>query len=239
MNLNAENKILIVDDAIRFRSRLDQFLISHKFSTIQLSSGKNIMEVIKKDQPNLILLDVMMPELDGFEVLRHIRQTSSIPIIMLTAANNKLDRINGLEDGADDYIGKPFHLGELLARIKAVLRRAKNNDVKPLDNEEILTSKHISLDIRHHCLNINRAGTISAKNLSNLEFKLFYLFISSNGEILSRDQILEHIFDNHDHAGSHSLTVYINRLRKILTDLGTDPKIINTIWGQGYNWNNI
>jgi DNA-binding response OmpR family regulator len=247
---SAEATILIVDDAVRLRDRLEDFLSSHRFETAFLPDGSDALGAIDRIKPDLVLLDVMMPGEDGFEVLRRIRNVSAIPVIMLTASNNRRDRVKGLDQGADDYIGKPFSLGELLARIKAVLRRSKpggalEGALEPSQDgtcglpnapPALLSVGSFSLDISGHRIIYSDNGFRRLKTLSILEFRLFHLFMSNAGRTLTRDRILEHILDKRVHAGDHNLNVYINRLRKILAELGADPSTINTVWGQGYRW---
>ncbi|MDR1678006.1 MAG: response regulator transcription factor [Deltaproteobacteria bacterium] len=241
MDSDIETKIMIVDDAVRLRTRLEDFLQSHRFQTVSLPDGLTAVSTIGQFDPDLVLLDVMLPGDDGFEVLKKIRLVSSVPVIMLTASNNKSDRVKGLDQGADDYIGKPFSLSELLARIRAVLRRTRPTDLGPrplAETADLLVTGPLSLDISGHRLIFDRAGPNEAfKNLSILEFRLFYLFMTNLSRILTRDQILEHIFDDQVQAENHSLNVYINRLRKILSELGAEPRTIATVWGKGYQWN--
>jgi DNA-binding response OmpR family regulator len=239
MRATPEAKILLVDDALQLRSRLEDFLETHNYAIKSLPDGRGAQEVIADFRPDLMLLDVMMPGADGFEVLRSVRETSSIPVIMLTACNNKADRVKGLEQGADDYLGKPFHLSELLARIRAVLRRSATKEHLTESRAETLEELHsgpISLDIGQRRLSLYVNGQTAKKNLTNLEFKLFHLFMSRDGDILTRDELLECLFESRIGADGHSLRVYINRLRKILTELGADPRTIDTVWGSGYRW---
>jgi DNA-binding response OmpR family regulator len=238
MSETPKAKILLVDDAVRLRSRLEDFLQTHNFSIMSLADGEKAQEAICEFQPDLMLLDVMMPGHDGFEVLRSVRQTSSIPIIMLTACNNRDDRVKGLDQGADDYLGKPFHLGELLARIRAVLRRSHSQVPSgDVPEEPILRSGPLSLDISQRKLNFFQKDQVSSKNLTNLEFRLVYLFLNRQGEILSRDEILDYIFESRVSVDGQSLRVYINRLRKILEEIGLDPRTLATVWGSGYRFN--
>ncbi|MDR1656547.1 MAG: response regulator transcription factor [Deltaproteobacteria bacterium] len=238
MDCPPQAKILIVDDAVRLRTRLEDFLQSHHYLTATLPDGSEAQETIGEFKPDLVLLDVMLPGEDGFEVLKKIRLSSPVPVIMLTASNNRLDRVKGLDQGADDYIGKPFFLGELLARIKAVLRRSQSQSLEPpTKTTDLLTTGPLTLDISRHRMIYSRHGQPVVKNLTQLELRLFYLFMSNAGVILSRDQILGHIFEQQLESENHSLNVYINRLRKILSELGADHKTIATVWGYGYNWN--
>jgi two-component system OmpR family response regulator len=181
----------------------------------------------------------MLPETDGFSILRSVRESFSLPVIMLTACNSKKERVKGLDQGADDYIGKPFHLSELLARIRAVLRRSQAKKAlgdESLESGETLQTGPVSLEVSRQCLIVRQRGSLSKRNLSSLEFRLFYLFMSRAGETLSRDFILEHLFEDKNRAESHSLNVYISRLRRVLSELGADSRTLTTVWGSGYLW---
>ncbi|MDR1110341.1 MAG: response regulator transcription factor [Deltaproteobacteria bacterium] len=239
MNENQEARILLVDDAVRLRSRVEDFLESHNFAVKSLADGRGAKEAISEFMADLMLLDVMMPGQDGFDVLRSVRESSAIPIIMLTACNNRGDRVKGLDYGADDYLGKPFHLSELLARIRAVLRRSlpkSSSEITPGTIHEELISGPLRLDIGKRRLTLTRNGSGTKKDLTNLEFRLFYLFISRAGQVLSRDEILDELFESRVSVDGHSLRVYINRIRKILSELGLDPRTVSTVWGAGYRW---
>ncbi|MDR0548247.1 MAG: response regulator transcription factor [Deltaproteobacteria bacterium] len=235
------NKIMIVDDAARLRRRLEDFLKSHRFVTASWPDGRGAIAHVSEFKPDLVLLDVMMPVDDGFSVLKRLRSLSAVPIIMLTAANTKDDRVKGLDEGADDYIGKPFALTELLARINAVLRRAKPLDANPgqkssLEAPDSLVTGPLTLDVGHHRLILTKPGQKAHKTLSLLEFRLFYLFMANVGEILSRDRILAHVYDEEIQPENHGLNVYVNRLRKVLAEIGADPQTLATVWGYGYSW---
>ena len=239
MDSSPPAKILIIDDAARLRSRLEDFLGSHRFLTASLPDGREAVGTIADFDPDLVLLDVMLPGEDGFGVLDRIRSASTVPVIMLTAVNSKTDRVKGLERGADDYIGKPFSLGELLARIKAVLRRARPEPAKGAAPAEILSSGPFSLDAVAHRLVFDGGGAETSRSLTLLEFRLFHHFLANAGEVLTRDQILAHLFDHRARVEGHCLNVYVNRLRKILSELGADPRTLATVWGRGYKWDPV
>ncbi|MDR1049828.1 MAG: response regulator transcription factor [Deltaproteobacteria bacterium] len=238
MNETHEAKILLVDDSVRLRSRLEDFLESHNFGVKCLPDGRDAKDAIAEYRPDLLLLDIMMPGRDGFEVLRSVRESFSVPVIMLTACNNKTDRVRGLDHGADDFLGKPFHLGELLARIRAVLRRSKAAPAGPAEAGEggggEIVRGPLRLNVGRQRLSAEQKNRSLKKNLTNLEFRLFYLFMSRADEILSRDEILEYLFENRESVEGQSLRVYINRVRKILSELELDPGSVVTVWGSGY-----
>ncbi|MDR1676979.1 MAG: response regulator transcription factor [Deltaproteobacteria bacterium] len=241
MSTNPEARILLVDDAVRLRSRLEDFFESHNFVFKSLDSGLGVKQALADFMPDLMLLDIMMPGADGFEILRSVRETSSIPVIMLTACNNRGDRVRGLDQGADDYLGKPFHLGELLARIRAVLRRSHlvKEALSGASGEalENVVCGPLTLDIGQRRLTSFFEERVKKKNLTNLEFRIFHFFMSRAGQILTRDEIMNHLFENRIDEGGQSLRVYINRIRKILAELDLDPRTVATVWGSGYRFN--
>ncbi|MDR1608780.1 MAG: response regulator transcription factor [Deltaproteobacteria bacterium] len=239
MSPNPEAKILLVDDAARIRNRLEDFFESHNFGFMSLPNGQRTKEALAEFQPDLLLLDVMMPGPDGFELLRSIRATSAVPVIMLTARDSRSDRVKGLVDGADDYLGKPFHFSELLARIRAVLRRSQGPAEPRAESSQGLAnlkSGPIQLDVGLRRLSVNLSSERHDKDLTNLEFRLFHYFMSRAGQILSRDELMGYLFDQRLGVLAHNLRVYVNRLRKILEELGADPRTIDTVWGSGYRW---
>ena len=228
---NRAKRILIIDDDIKLIELLSEYLGGNQFEVSYVQDGLNAVEEIKTQTPDLIILDYMMPGKDGLEVLRDIRAHCDLPVIMLTAKGDDTDRIVGLELGADDYLPKPFNPRELLARIKAVLRR----HVTPsLDNH-----KKKDLVIRLGDLILNKAAyTIKVNNtsidLSTTEFKILEVLMKNPNRVLSRDQIMDMAQGKDFMAFDRSIDIHISKLRsKIETDPSL-PKRIKTIWGTGY-----
>ncbi len=224
-------KILIIDDDIKLIELLSEYLGGNQFDVSAIFDGMNAVAEIKKQMPDLIILDYMMPGKDGLEVLRDIRAHHDLPVIMLTAKGDDTDRIVGLELGADDYLPKPFNPRELLARIKAILRR----HVTPFPNSHqnkdlVIRSGDLILNKAAHTIEIN--GNII--DLSTTEFKILEVLMKSPNRVLSRDQIMSMAQGKDFMAFDRSIDIHISKLRsKIETDPAL-PKRIKTIWGTGY-----
>ncbi len=239
-------RVLVVDDDERLQSVVREFLEGFGFEVFSLSSGKGINEEISKNHPDIVLLDVMMPGADGFTVLRGLRDTSKIPVIMLTAKGDDTDRIIGLEIGADDYIPKPFNPRELVARIKAVLRRVPGPETAAVSAEPAesaqgrehgdapftLHAGSYKLDSRRQRL--SRSG--QSIDLSTTEYRIIHAFMSHAGEVLSRDKVLSLVFGEDHYVCDRNIDVYISRIRGLLRKLGEKSTRIRTVWGAGYSW---
>jgi DNA-binding response OmpR family regulator len=229
--------ILVIDDDTRLQDGVRDYLEPYGYKISALPGGENIEAGLKTLQPDIILLDVMLPGEDGFSILKRLRNLSQVPVIMLSARGEDIDRILGLEMGADDYIAKPFNSRELLARIKTVLRRAPAE--KEARNEPgadkpagLITTGGITLDCTRQTLKVRDREKI----LSTAEFAVIRAFMEHAGEVLSRDEILNLAFGNNYHVNDRSIDVHITRLRKLLRGLGDDGVRILTVWGKGYRW---
>jgi two-component system, OmpR family, phosphate regulon response regulator OmpR len=224
-------KILIIDDDIKLIELLSEYLGGNQFDVFYILDGMNAIQEIKIHTPDLIILDYMMPGKDGLEVLKDIRMHYDLPVIMLTARGDDTDRIVGLELGADDYLPKPFNPRELLARIKAILRRQA-----PAFHD---TGQNKDLVIRSGSLILNKAAhTIEVDgrivDLSTTEFKILEVLMKSPNRVLSRDQIMDMAQGKDFMAFDRSIDIHVSKLRsKIETDPAI-PKRIKTIWGTGY-----
>ncbi len=230
-------RVLIVDDDERLKDVVAEFLENYGYEISRLSSGKGLAEAMERLKPDLLLLDVMMPGDDGFTVLRTLRETSKIPVIMLTACGEDTDRIIGLEIGADDYLPKPFNPRELLARIKAVLRRAAPSEAElaagPVSGEAgLIRSGELALDTKRQRLS-HGAESI---DLSTTEFRILHAFMSRPGEVLSRERVLALAFGDDHYVSDRNIDVHISRIRALLRRLGADDARIRTVWGSGYSW---
>lgn len=221
--------ILIIDDDEKLIGLLTQYLEESGFKVTHALDGNTAQDLVNRTAPDLVILDIMMPGKDGLTVLQDIRQTSRVPVIMLTAKGDDTDRIVGLEMGADDYLPKPFNPRELLARIKAVLRR---QDPAAAPGQE-------DLFIRCRGMVLNRAAHVLEKDgqpieLSTTEFKILEVLMKSPNTVLSRDQIMNMAQGREFMAFDRSVDIHISRLRaKIETDPAA-PKRIKTVWGTGY-----
>ena len=224
-------KILIIDDDIKLIELLSEYLGGNQFDVSYILDGMNAVNEIKTKTPDLIILDYMMPGKDGLEVLRDIRMQYDLPVIMLTAKGDDTDRIVGLELGADDYLPKPFNPRELLARIKAILRRNVTPILQSFTNQDLVIQVgDIILNKAAHTVEVNG----SVKDLSTTEFKILEVLMKNPNRVLSRDQIMNMAQGKDFMAFDRSIDIHISKLRsKVETD-PSSPKRIKTIWGTGY-----
>ncbi len=222
-------KILIVDDDANICELLRIYLEKDGFSTLVATDGEQAIAFAQRYDPELILLDIMMPKLDGWQVCREIRKNSSVPIIMLTAKGETFDKILGLELGADDYITKPFDTKEVVARIKAVLRRSgersKSNDIK---------------EVRFDKLRINLTNyelVVDGKTVDTppKELELVYHLASNPNRVYTRDQLLDEVWGFDYYGDSRTVDVHVKRLREKLEGV-SDAWSLKTVWGVGYKF---
>lgn len=224
-------KVLLVDDDEKLRNLLSEYLLGYGYKVLTLVDGSAVPETIKKESPDIVILDIMMPVKDGLDVLKDIRRIFPIPVIMLTAKGEATDRIVGLELGADDYLPKPFDPRELLARIKAVLRRGL-----PTEKE---ASKDEALIIKAGGLTLNRAKqtlTVEDKEveLSSTEYKILEALMDHPNTVLSRDRLMNLARGRDFMAFDRSIDVHISKLRAKLDAYPRFRKTIKTVWGTGY-----
>ena len=217
-------KILVVDDESRMRKLVRDFLVKSGFEVLEAGDGEAALDLFYEDKEiALIILDVMMPKMDGWAVCREIRQHSKVPIIMLTAKGEERDELLGFELGVDEYISKPFSPKILVARVEAVLRRAGKGG----DGSEVLDVGGIHLDKAAHLVEID-GRTV---DLSYKEFELLAYFMENRGIALSREKILNNVW-NYDYFGdARTIDTHVKKLRSKLGDKG---ELIKTIWGMGY-----
>jgi len=230
MTSEHHKKLLVVDDDQEIRELLAVYLQKHGFSVTVAAEGDAMRRLMAAQQYDLIVLDIMLPGDDGFVLCQEVRAQSNIPIIMLTAGSDETDRIIGLELGADDYVGKPFNPRELLARIKAVLRRFDETKSK-LQPVETLRFGAFSLHITNRELHY---ADEPPEALNGADFNLLRLFLSRPGEVLSRDDLSLHLRGRDSSPFDRSIDVQISRLRSRLRDDGKSPQMIKTVRGAGY-----
>ncbi|HTX04254.1 MAG TPA: response regulator [Steroidobacteraceae bacterium] len=224
--------LLIVDDDREIRSLLSQYLEKNEFRTTAVADGREMRRVLDRAPVDLIVLDLMLPGEDGLTLCRELRTHSQIPVIMLTARGEDVDRIVGLEIGADDYLPKPFNPRELLVRIRAVLRRAAHAPRDP--NPELVRGFSFAgwrLDTTRRTL-IDAAGSEVA--LSGAEYRLLAVLLSAGNRVLSRAQLTELLRGREADPFDRSIDVRVSRLRQILGDDARAPQIIKTVYGEGY-----
>lgn len=231
MPITAENKkILAVDDEERMLRFIRLNLEHDGFQVIEAVKGHEALEKMRTGMPDLILLDVMLPDIDGFEVLKMIREINTVPVIMLTAKGEEDDRVKGLELGADDYVTKPFSPRELVSRVKAVLRRV---EVEGGGDEEVM-----QVDARLK-IDFNRREIFVDGELVKLrptEYRLLYHLVQNAGWVLTYDQILSRVWGYEYRDEPHYVRLYINYLRQKLEDDPSNPKYILTERGVGYRF---
>lgn len=222
-------KILIVDDDENICELLRLYLKKDGFETIVANDGRQAVEYAKMHNPDLILLDIMLPLLDGWQVCREIRKSSEVPIIMLTAKGETFDKILGLELGADDYITKPFETKEVVARIKAVLRRSNDND-KQNKIEEVRFDK-LKINLTNYEL------VVDGKSIDTppKELELIYHLASNPNRVYTRDQLLDEVWGFDYYGDSRTVDVHVKRLREKLENV-SDEWSLKTVWGVGYKF---
>ena len=227
-----EKKVLLVDDDAKLRKLLREYLEGYGFHILTLADGLSVVKTIREESPDMIILDIMLPKRDGLEVLKEIRMEFSVPVIMLTAKGEDADRIVGLELGADDYLPKPFNPRELLARIKAVLRRLPDRDRSKARRDE-------NMFIEAGGLILNKAKQtllIEDKEveLSSTEYKLLEALMENPNRVMSRDQLMNLARGRDFMAFDRSIDVHISKLRAKLEPDPRSPQRIKTVWGTGY-----
>jgi two-component system OmpR family response regulator len=230
--MNERPHLLIVDDDREIRGLLAQYLEKHEFRTSAVADGKEMRRVLERSHVDLLVLDLMLPGEDGLALCRELRSRSQLPIIMLTARGEDVDRIIGLELGADDYIAKPFNPRELLGRIKAVLRRSAHapRDPSP-ENVRGFSFGGWRLDT------VTRALTDATGKevpLSGAEYRLLAVLLGSANRVLTRAQLTELLRGRDADPFDRSIDVRVSRLRQILGDDARAPQIIKTVYGEGY-----
>lgn len=222
-------KVLIVEDEISFSDALVYLLKKESYEVEVAVNGAEAIERFQTFNPDLILLDLMIPEVSGTEVCRVIRSTSQVPIIMLTAKDSEIDKVVGLELGADDYVTKPYSSRELLARMKAVMRR-NSGDSAGIEEGALLTAGSVRMDLDKHQVTVNSvAVTFPLK-----EFELLEFLMRNSGRVLTRSQLIDRVWGNDYFGDTKTLDVHIKRLRAKIEEDPANPKIIHTIRGLGY-----
>jgi len=222
------SRILVVDDDARLLALLTEYLQKQGYQVATAADGAGMKEALATAKFDLIVLDVMLPDTDGLTLARSLRSAECCPIIMLSARGEEIDRIVGLEVGADDYIAKPFNPRELLARIRAVLRRCAT--LAPLDRNDVYRFGPFQLDATRHALTRDGAPVV----LTTGEFNLLYLFVRHPNRALTRDQVIDLLKGYERTPYDRSIDIRVTRVRRKIEDDSADPKFIRTVWGVGY-----
>ena len=229
----SEYKILIVDDVISNVLLLKVLLTNEKFNIVTAGNGTQALEQVKKEKPDLVLLDVMMPDMDGFQVLQKIREKNNVPVLMLTAKSDEEDKVSGLRLGADDYLTKPFSINELMARINSLIRRYTT--LNPVAGNEAATMllKDMVVD------KINRTVTVQNRpvELTGKEFDLLLFLASNKGRVFTKKQIYTQVWAEEYAFDDSNIMSFISKLRKKIEPNPEQPFYIQTVRGVGYRFN--
>jgi two-component system response regulator RegX3 len=225
-------KILIVEDETSFSEAISFLLGKEGFESDVAENGRIALELFKASAYDLVLLDLMIPEVSGIDVCRAIRTTSMVPIIMLTAKDSEVDKVVGLELGADDYVTKPYSSRELVARIKAVLRRGIPESADADSNSAIQVAGRIRMDVERHQVTVNEVLI----NLPLKEFELLEFLLRNEGRVLTRGQLIDRVWGGDYYGDTKTLDVHIKRLRSKIEVDPANPQLIQTIRGLGYKF---
>ncbi|MFT6984663.1 MAG: two-component system response regulator BaeR [Psychromonas sp.] len=215
------NSILIVEDEIKLANLLTDYFKLTEYEPYQIHHGDEVIAWVKAHQPTVILLDIMLPGKDGIELCKEIRQFSNVPILMVTAKVDEIDRLLGLELGADDYICKPFSPREVVARVKAVLRRAQSTDIINL----ALTLDEDRLLVSFNALQVS---------LTSVEFQLLKPLAGKPGRIFTREQLMQNMYSDYRIVNNRTIDSHIKKLRKKLADISQGEDLIQSVYGAGY-----
>lgn len=219
------SRILIVEDEPKLATLLQDYLRASSFETENVADGNEAIPAIRRYQPDLVVLDLMLPGRDGLDICRELRQFSQVPVVMLTARVEEIDRLLGLELGADDYICKPFSPREVVARIKAILRRAGAAATAGRATQEAL-----KMDPGAHSASLDGQPL----DLTPVEFRLLHALASAPGQIFSRDRLLDHLYDDHRVVTDRTVDSHVKNLRRKLEAVRADGETIRSIYGVGY-----
>ena len=226
------DRILVVDDEPAVCDLLAYNLRKAHYDVVIAVDGQEALRQARQTPPDLILLDLMIPEVDGFDVCRELRKTSNVPIIMITARGEEIDRVVGLELGADDYVTKPFSVRELMARIKAVLRRSQSDENKPQGSNFLHGPNGLQMDLDARTVYIKENNL----DLSRLEFDLLYHLLTNAGRVLTRERLLEQVW-GYDFVGdTRAVDSAVKRLRAKLRSVSGETDTIEAVRGVGYRF---
>ena len=230
MQLGRKRRILLVEDEESITAPLSEALAREGFDTSVAGSAAAALELAQKDRPDLVLLDVMLPDGSGYDVCRELRRESRVPIIMLTARGEEADRVAGLELGADDYVVKPFSARELVARVRAVLRRVAEAGERRPEGATSIGEVRLDTDRRSAAL---RGDELE---LSRKEFDLLRLLMENAGSVVTRERLIDEVWDTNWFGSTKTLDVHISGLRKKLGDDSAAPRYIHTVRGVGFRF---
>lgn len=231
----SKETILVVDDEKEIRNLIGIYLENEGYKVIKASDGCEALKVLKSQQVHLIILDIMMPNMDGMEACMKIREHKNMPIIMLSAKGEDMDKIMGLTTGADDYITKPFNPLELLARVKSQLRRYTklNNSIQNI-NSDIIEIDDLTINVSTHEVKVGE----KLINLTRREFDILELLAKNRGIVFSTEKIYERVWNEEFYQSDNTVMVHIRKIREKIEENSRKPKYIKTVWGVGYKIEN-
>ncbi|MBS0476989.1 MAG: response regulator [Proteobacteria bacterium] len=230
MNEPSPPRILLVDDEEALRQPLAEYLSRQGFAVTEAATAAEARSVLRDDLPDIVLLDIMMPGEDGLSLCRHLSETRGVPTILLTAKGEAMDRVVGLEIGADDYVVKPFEPRELVARIRSVLRRAAKGGSVPAE-DEVFEFEGWTLDPLKRRLSAPDGALVS---ISSVEFRLLMAFVEHPRQVLDRDRLLDMVQGREAHLFDRAVDNQVSRLRRKVEPDSRNPTLIQTVWGGGY-----
>ncbi len=228
--------VLVVEDELKIAAVLLEYLRGSGYEATHLTRGDEVLDWLASHSPNLILLDLMLPGQDGLSVCTEIRKTSIVPIIMITARVEEIDRLLGLQLGADDYICKPFSPREVLARVQAILRRVKmlNESIQQQTRDQVPSKSYRGLEIRDENYQASVEG--QALDLTPIEFRMLSLMASAPGRVYSRNRLMATIYEDGRVVSDRTVDSHVKNLRKKLRDAFGDEEVVHSIYGVGYKF---
>ena len=227
----ANEKILVVDDDTNICELLRLYLTKEGYQVTTANNGEEGLDKFNQVKPDMVLLDVMMPKMDGLEVCRRIRKAGNTPVMMLTAKGETFDKVLGLELGADDYVVKPFDAKEVVARVKAVLRRTQGKNGNAEESKKVVTYDKLEINIANYELKVNGVQIDTPPK----ELELIYHFASNPNRVFTRDQLLDEVWGFEFYGDSRTVDVHVKRLREKLEGV-SDKWELKTVWGVGYKF---
>ncbi|KNF09066.1 regulatory protein VanR [Gottschalkia purinilytica] len=229
-------KILVVEDEKAIANLIELYLKNENFIVFKCYTGEEAIEVIENEDLDMAILDIMLPDIDGFSICQRIRDSYNFPIIMLTAKDEEIDKITGLTLGADDYITKPFRPLELVARVKAQLRRfTKYNQLNKAQKENLISIRGLVVDKNTHECFLNEKPL----SLTPTEFSILWVLCENKGQVISSDELFQKVWGEKYFSNSNNtIMVHIRHLREKMNDSAENPKYIKTVWGVGYKIEN-
>lgn len=225
-----KDTILVVDDEKEIRNLIEIYLLNDGYNVIKAKDGQEALDILKKENIHLMVLDIMMPKMDGIEVCRRVRESLNIPILMLSAKSEDMDKIQGIMTGADDYLTKPFNPLELTVRIKALLRRAYYFSGANKENKDVIEVGAVLIDKEKHSVTVDGKDIF----LTSREFDILYLLANNKGRVYSTEEIFEKVWKEQYYQSNNTVMVHMSRIRDKIEKYTGGEKIIHTVWGVGY-----